>query len=112
MNKEENELLRSLDIIYNTISPNVVSEEEVDKAGAHYYILQKYIKATDKSVDALSLIKRKPYECADAIHYVTINKIYPRMLNYKNYCMSIKNKLNEDEFNLITEVFLNVRGVK
>ena len=55
----------------------------------------------NKQEKALSIIKEKPYECAPTINYIKINKGNPKMLNYEHYCMAVKDKVNENEFDLL-----------
>ena len=64
--------------------------------------LLKEIK--NKQEKALEIIKEKPYESAPTINYIKINKGNPKMLNYEHYCMTVKDKVNEEEFEILKEV--------
>jgi len=62
----------------------------------------KYAFETSEKV--FKIIKEKPFESASAINYIKINNDNPKMLDYEHYCMTIKEKVLEEEFDLLKEM--------
>ena len=69
------------------------------------FMLWQPIEEVFKKDKPLEVIKEKPFESASCINYLTINKNNSNMLDYKHYCMTIRecDRVNEDEFNLLKE---------
>ena len=62
------------------------------------------IRTLRKCVKALEIIKKNPYNSGICIEYLKINKHNLNMLDYKHYCMTIKDALQEGEYDLLKEV--------
>lgn len=68
-------------------------------------IKQALIKAQEQE-KVLNVIFKKPLKSATTINYLKINQIFPDMLDYEHYCLTVKEKIRntEEEFDLLKEV--------
>lgn len=62
------------------------------------------LESIENELKALEIIKKKPFASASCINYITINKNNSNMLDYNHYCMTIKDTLQEEEYDLLKEV--------
>ena len=86
---------------------NVLLEENNELYVELEFIKKQYKELTEGSHQykkVLEIIKEKPFESADCVNYLTINKNNSTMLDYKHYCMTIKDILVEEDFNTLKEV--------
>ncbi len=56
---------------------------------------------------ALDVIKNEPFKVGNAIQFIKMYLLFPNMLDYEHYCLTIRDSLDEKDFNTLVEWIKN-----